>query len=1461
MKNMKRALSLVLAMVMMLGMLTIPTGAAGNFTDEDQILNSEAVAITHGMGLFAGYPDGSFNPKGTVTRAQMAVIIVKMLYGSDFDANSLRGTSKFPDVSNFEGGWAEGWINACSQLGVVAGYEDGTFRPGKEVNTAEAVTMIINALKVNPGEGTWPDNYLTKAEEMKLYGDMKVRPGMREALCRDQLAVLAFEGLWYSPEGKAGYIVPGMSHVFEDFSDAMRANGNSAIGITEAMADDSLATEVFGLKVSEGYLTANQATGETLTTIEGVDYNIETGLDLIGHYVTVYYKDAYKSDDEPGTVYTVIDETTVFTVDEAIDSSKEYKAVFGTKNYALADSVMYYDNAYELVEGTTTVAGYVAGTDAVCGTYLVYDGKIVAFIEPAEQYASYVVDVNNISGQESILISGANSGAYIPNNEDDDKIVEYKGIKSGDFVTYRQVHDVFTVTKVNSTSGALSRIDYTEIDGVENVPVLTIGGTKYTQFTGTSYVKGKLDSKVSEMSFGQNYTVYVTADNRFIGFEASDSAASADMVYLLGAISVGTKDSYGKSIVTVSARGVDMNGKEVLYPISKVEDTNGNKIYDEGETYVGTNPATGVPAGFYTIENSSNSEAKKEGLKVAKAIPTYDDGGMFQLSLNTAKAGFYGSGELKTDDTAPTFAKAGTGTKYLFIDGDVNSSTPLTAAVETTVFVALPVGTHMLVSRLPDGASNQAEMIVVLQSATDATNGVSVFVTEEQLEEASRTEDGFQITAYNAKTAEDMALVVETMDSLVEGFYSAKADEDGIHTLTPIAVDAKLGTASDILNGNTNDDVLHMNRGYHGSAKGSVIFMAHADDGAYKQLLYADAKVVDIRTDEEVEASGVARLDSVSQLISLKQSNPGLIVVGHIYGYVSNTSTCASVIYVTKALSSSPDFEGVVYSKNGPGTSGTLTMQAVDSPARDAGDVLQVTFDYCATPDQPGFYTYNVNAQGQLTLTFSNPSATLGLHNLIDAIDENGVVYASDYGSCTCGGCTGTEAFEFTITDSTLIYDKDGSLMTVDELRELAEASFATVNYSCDGAGNALVVFVYDNGLSEFASDAGVIYVSGGTGFTQGNKAAFKGYYADGNDPADEKDFMLKATATITPAVDAPGAGSFYERDAEGNMALLTVDSGKVAYHNFFLGYEDGTLTVTTETESFHTMDEHAGLDCTGEDEAVLVVSGVPTDLPVIGIAGIDTIAELQAWVEANPEKMPPLVSYYMKDGEVTALYGKSSGAFEHDLVKNDVFYVGKLPTAGSANNTTAGYNSEAYIVHGAWAGKKFTLNYGGYRTTAATNEKTASTGYFVYGNEAGGVVKMRVGAYTAYASLPVKPIIHNIFEKVEGGMLYTSQTNTGKFSGKLSERHDSGTPANNTCKLYCSYAGLEPTSMDVSGRVTVYDLRSAEAKAALPITASLAGLQEAYDNDIAVYINTCADSVVGNPRVIFIVDAEQVEF
>ena len=70
MRNLKRALGLALASVMVLSMMVVGAGAANydDFTDKDEIVNTEAVQMLVELGVLQGKDTGAFDPTGIITR-------------------------------------------------------------------------------------------------------------------------------------------------------------------------------------------------------------------------------------------------------------------------------------------------------------------------------------------------------------------------------------------------------------------------------------------------------------------------------------------------------------------------------------------------------------------------------------------------------------------------------------------------------------------------------------------------------------------------------------------------------------------------------------------------------------------------------------------------------------------------------------------------------------------------------------------------------------------------------------------------------------------------------------------------------------------------------------------------------------------------------------------------------------------------------------------------------------------------------------------------------------------------------------------------------------------------------------------------------------------------------------------------------------------------------------------------
>ena len=83
MRNLKRALSLAMASIMVLGMMVVGAGAVSydDFSDKDKIVNDDAVSMLVELNVINGKDDGSFDPEGIVTRAEMAKMICVVLNG------------------------------------------------------------------------------------------------------------------------------------------------------------------------------------------------------------------------------------------------------------------------------------------------------------------------------------------------------------------------------------------------------------------------------------------------------------------------------------------------------------------------------------------------------------------------------------------------------------------------------------------------------------------------------------------------------------------------------------------------------------------------------------------------------------------------------------------------------------------------------------------------------------------------------------------------------------------------------------------------------------------------------------------------------------------------------------------------------------------------------------------------------------------------------------------------------------------------------------------------------------------------------------------------------------------------------------------------------------------------------------------------------------------------------------
>lgn len=112
------------------------------FNDTKEHWANDNIAKAAAAGVVSGYNDETFGPNDLITREQMAVMIARAV-----NLELVVEEINFDDSDNISG-WAKPAMTTVNKNGIMKGYPDNTIRPQGKASRAEAVTVIINALPV-----------------------------------------------------------------------------------------------------------------------------------------------------------------------------------------------------------------------------------------------------------------------------------------------------------------------------------------------------------------------------------------------------------------------------------------------------------------------------------------------------------------------------------------------------------------------------------------------------------------------------------------------------------------------------------------------------------------------------------------------------------------------------------------------------------------------------------------------------------------------------------------------------------------------------------------------------------------------------------------------------------------------------------------------------------------------------------------------------------------------------------------------------------------------------------------------------------------------------------------------------------------------------------------------------------------------------------------------------------------
>ena len=174
---MKKFLSLVMALVMTMSLVTVSAGAK-DFTDNSKINYEEAVEVMSTLGVVGGYTDGSFNPQGTLTRGAAAKIICNLILGTTTADALTADAAPYKDVPT--NNVFAPYIAYCAKEGIISGYADGTFRPANTLTGYAFMKMLLGALGLQADkEGYTGPNWSISVAKRALSKDVALDNGLK----------------------------------------------------------------------------------------------------------------------------------------------------------------------------------------------------------------------------------------------------------------------------------------------------------------------------------------------------------------------------------------------------------------------------------------------------------------------------------------------------------------------------------------------------------------------------------------------------------------------------------------------------------------------------------------------------------------------------------------------------------------------------------------------------------------------------------------------------------------------------------------------------------------------------------------------------------------------------------------------------------------------------------------------------------------------------------------------------------------------------------------------------------------------------------------------------------------------------------------------------------------------------------------------------------------------------------
>ena len=513
MRNLKRALSLVLAAAMLIGMMVVSASAVSynDFSDRGEIVNKDAVSMLTTLEIIEGKPDGSYAPGENVDRAQMAKMISVMLSNNqNCDDLYMNVNSGLTDIS---ANWAKGYINYCYTLGVIAGRGNGTFDPSANVTAVEAAKMLLTALGYEAEiEGLvgddWALNTAALAHELGIFRNFD--KDVSAPLNRDDAALLIYNAMDVEmiEQYQNGYALSYadhrtiLSYVFGVIRVEGVVVGNEWAQLQQTDSDEALREGRTTLDNVIWYdsTTSNTRVEEGVKETEPVTFNVTTPVEYMGKAVTMYVeKTTILANSKVIGVATDDDSNVINFTAATEDAVKDYLKGTGV---AVSEDTEYYVNY-----------GYFKSEDAAIdwiNDY--YHGDDIADHFNLNGIEVQVIDNDDDGTAEYVLYLQETLSEVVRYNDRNETISFYtpdrdrdNNLKNSASTVTEELADVVYAKSV-SLKGVVTT-DALELEAEDLILYNQYGGRTYI------YLPETVTGKMTRIDRDKNNELYITIDD------------------------------------------------------------------------------------------------------------------------------------------------------------------------------------------------------------------------------------------------------------------------------------------------------------------------------------------------------------------------------------------------------------------------------------------------------------------------------------------------------------------------------------------------------------------------------------------------------------------------------------------------------------------------------------------------------------------------------------------------------------------------------------------------------------------------------------------------------------------------------------------------------------------------------------------------------------------------------------